>query len=361
MTQFRVLLTYIRLLFIPVNQNLDYDFAVSRSFFEPDTFFSFLALVAIFIAAIRLFPKKRLLSLGILWFFLTLSVESLIPLRDIIFEHRLYLPMFGFTLFFVGVLYEMLGRKHPRMMTGIMILVIIVFGALTYRRNTVWRDEYTLWSDVVAKSPNKARPLNNLGNYLYQQGRYEEAVAVYKRAIASNPGYPEIYGNLGTILFYLGKPDESVQALRTAISMDSTNARMHYNLGYIWYAEGEMDNAIAEYQAAIANNPAYTEAYYNLGLAYQSSGEWDRAAGAYRHVVKLSPSYFEAYYHLGIVLKQQGMIEEAAREFLQVIALNSDHINAHVQLAACYRELGNEGQSKIHEDIADSLRNSSQQ
>ena len=134
LTQFRVIVTYLRLLVLPIKQNLDYDYPVYREFFAPPVLLSFLLLVALFALAVYLFwrtrhsgekqvkhksgserdslatsplataqpvdhsslPYLRLISFGIFWFFLTLSVESsLIPLADVIMEHRLYLPGFG--------------------------------------------------------------------------------------------------------------------------------------------------------------------------------------------------------------------------------------------------------------------------
>ncbi|HXX57700.1 MAG TPA: hypothetical protein VEI96_06840, partial [Thermodesulfovibrionales bacterium] len=105
MTEMRVIVTYIRLIFFPVNQNLDYDYPVSYSFFTPPVFFSFLLLAAIFGAAVYLLYRSRkaegkayyrLIAFGILWFFTGLSIESsVIPIADVIFEHRLYLPAVG--------------------------------------------------------------------------------------------------------------------------------------------------------------------------------------------------------------------------------------------------------------------------
>ncbi|MFA4830511.1 MAG: hypothetical protein WC594_15010, partial [Thermodesulfovibrionales bacterium] len=109
--QFRVIVTYIRLLFIPINQNLDYDYSLYHSFFNPEVFLSALFLLSIFILGIYLLcakrlalPASRLISFGIFWFFITLSVESsIIPIRDVIFEHRLYLPSIGIIIIFVSL------------------------------------------------------------------------------------------------------------------------------------------------------------------------------------------------------------------------------------------------------------------
>jgi hypothetical protein len=116
MTQMRVVVTYVRLIFFPAGQNLDYDYPVYHSFFDPSVFFSFvfLALLAgLGVYFLRRAKREasgpgspdfppiapfyyRLAAFGIFWFFLALSVESsFIPIVDVIFEHRVYLPSVG--------------------------------------------------------------------------------------------------------------------------------------------------------------------------------------------------------------------------------------------------------------------------
>jgi hypothetical protein len=114
LTQFRVIVTYMRLLIFPVNQNFDYEYPVYHSFFDPQVAFSFIFLFMIFLGGIyliyasRLAAAKgnrhglRLAAFGIFWFFLALSVESsIIPITDVIVEHRLYLPSIGIIIAFV--------------------------------------------------------------------------------------------------------------------------------------------------------------------------------------------------------------------------------------------------------------------
>jgi hypothetical protein len=138
LTQFRVIATYIRLLFLPVNQNLDYDYPLYNSLFEPGVFFSFLFLLSIFGLAIYLFKRSRktgngyslMASFGILWFFITLSVESsIIPIRDVIFEHRLYLPSVGAVVAFGAAVFygfDYLRLKNPLLATSVLLLVTIL-------------------------------------------------------------------------------------------------------------------------------------------------------------------------------------------------------------------------------------------
>ena len=112
LTQFRVMVTYIRLLFLPLNQNLDYDYPISQSLFELPTLISFLFLIIILFFAKRLFSKYRLVSFSIFWFFLTLLPESsLFPIKDVIFEHRLYLPLVGYSMFLVSGVYYLIREE----------------------------------------------------------------------------------------------------------------------------------------------------------------------------------------------------------------------------------------------------------
>ena len=109
LTQINVVCTYIRLLFLPINQNLDYDYPISRDFFDLHLWFSALILLAILAIAIILYRRDRLISFGILFFFITLSIESsIIPIADVIFEHRLYLPSVGFCIIVSTLYFEYL-------------------------------------------------------------------------------------------------------------------------------------------------------------------------------------------------------------------------------------------------------------
>ena len=98
LTQLHVIPYYIKLLFIPTNLNLDYDWPITRSI-DFQTVLYFLMLTMIFFIAVFLFRRAKLISFGIIWFFVTLSVtSSFIVIYDVIFEHRLYLPSIGFVM-----------------------------------------------------------------------------------------------------------------------------------------------------------------------------------------------------------------------------------------------------------------------
>jgi hypothetical protein len=275
-TQFRVIVTYIRLLFFPVGQNIDHDYPVFNSFFDPSVFFSFLFLLSIVILGMYLyfFSKRpgreerfrlRLISFGIFWFFVTSSAESgIVPIIDVIFEHRVYLPSIGFFIAFmaaIGAVKEYLGNIYSyagKLIIYLMFAIAASLSVATYERNTAWQDALHLWGDAVKGSPNKARPHHNFGLALAKQGKTEEAIKEFLIALRL-------------------KPD---------------NVETHYELGVAYNYQGRIDDAIKEFQAAVILLPDFAEAHNNLGLAYIDKGRIDDAINEFQILMQIRP---EAY------------------------------------------------------------------
>ena len=223
LTQFTVVATYIRLIFFPINQNLDYDFPIYNTFLTPEVFLSFLLLFSIFSLGIYMFLHSRtrnstyrIIAFGIFWFFITLSVESsFIPIVDVIFEHRVYLPSTGFFIALTTGIFLLLNKFGQRKLhtigVAIIVTVIIMFSVLTYSRNNIWSSEIALWQDNVEKSPQKDRPQNNLGLAFYNQGHIEEAKEHYLHALRIDPSYQDALNNLGLALNDQGRTEEAIE------------------------------------------------------------------------------------------------------------------------------------------------------
>lgn len=243
LTQSRVIVTYVRLLFFPARQNLDYDYPVYGSFFEPGVFFSFIFLSALFAFAVWLFARSRrtangyalLGSFGIFWFFLTLSVESsVIPIKDVIFEHRLYLPLAGAAIGFSSAVFYVSGRLRVGVAVALCLVLIVVVAPLSiaaYKRNLVWRDGIMLWRDVVEKSPEKDRGYINLGREYAIAGLFDEAEREFKKVLSLRPGYATMYYNLGVVYEEKGLVDKAMAAYAEALRLEPNHKKAAEALG----------------------------------------------------------------------------------------------------------------------------------
>ncbi|MBI2340744.1 MAG: tetratricopeptide repeat protein [Deltaproteobacteria bacterium] len=300
-TQCRVIVTYLRLLVFPVHQSLDYDYPVYHSFFQPAVLVSFVFLLGLVAWAVRHIGRTgpiRLIVFGIFWFFLTVSFESSIfPIKDVINEHRVYLPSVGFFLV-AGFLTASAWGRWKKIRVPIILLILMVIGGFSvaaHRRNGVWRDPVTLWEDVVQKAPRKARGRQNLGIAYRDQGRVDEAIAEYQTALRLHPEYPAmIYDNLGVAYKMKGAVSEAMRAYQTALRLNPNDAGVHSNLGVAYQDEGRMEEAIAEYRTALRLKPDFVEVHYNLGSAYFNRGMFQEARAEFEEALKIRPDFEKA-------------------------------------------------------------------
>ena len=284
-TQFRVVVTYLRLLILPVQQNLDYDYPVYRSFFAPQVLLSFLLLLALFLLSLYLLyrsprqgsapqqgrgeraasqapPETRLISFGLLWFFVTLSVESsVIPIADVIFEHRLYLPSVGAFLAASATAVLVLGNSRRRLALSAALVVLVLAGA-TFSRNRVWCDAVTLNRDIVSKSPALARAHYNLALALDDAGRGAEAFREAETAARLDPEAPKPHNLMGSILAAGGRYREAIAELNQALRFDPEAAYLHANLASLHLATGATQPALEHLLTArrlAAQHPEFRE------------------------------------------------------------------------------------------------------
>ena len=150
LTQFSVIRTYIFKIVWPMNQTVYYGFPMSKGFFDPPTFLSFLFLLAILLSGIVMRKKSPLISFGVLWFFLTLSVESsFLPIKHVIFEHRVYLPMAGVSIALASILSGLVQNHKAKIAAA--AFIVIGLSLLTHERNKVWKTSESLWDDASKK------------------------------------------------------------------------------------------------------------------------------------------------------------------------------------------------------------------
>ncbi len=379
-TQMRVITTYIRLIFLPVNQNLDYDYPIYHSLFTPSVFLSFLLLLLIFgfgvyllyASRIRakgkaqsaedesresrllypshlspvasdLLPYYRLIGFGTLWFFIALSVESsVIPIVDVIFEHRMYLPSAGLFIALTTAIFVVINRwkAYAKGVTAMLVFIIIVLTGATYARNSVWKDELTLWHDVVNKSPNKARGYIHLGSAYRDQGFSDRAIEYYQFSIKLDPYYPVAHNNLGIALRSKGLNEKAIEHLQIAISLKPDYPDAHNNLGLVYESQGLIEKAIEELQIAISLKPNNPDAHTNLAVTYIKQGRFDDALNEAREAVWLDANNADAYNNLSTVYRKLGRHGEAMEAAKQAIKVKPGYAVPYNNLGLVYSETG---------------------
>jgi Flp pilus assembly protein TadD len=349
-TQLVVPVRYLRLLVLPVGQNLDYDFPVYRSFLAPAVAGSALLLSALAAAGAFAWggpfarwsrrsrdPATRLAGFGVAWFFVASSVESsVIPIADVIFEHRMYLPSVG--LFTAAATAGALAARRlspsrwPAALVAAGAAASAILAVATWNRNEVWATNLSLWTDVVAKSPGKSRAQDNLGLAYAHLDRTPEAAARFQEAVRLDRTNIRALNNLGVALAKLGHLPESKEALEAALALAPTHAESLYNLGrlYLMY-EGRFAEAATLFQAAIRQRPDYPEAYAALGAAWNQLGRYGDTVTVLGGASDLIRDQPHARFNLGLALALTGDGPGAEREVRALQALSPELADQLVQ------------------------------
>jgi tetratricopeptide (TPR) repeat protein len=228
------------------------------------------------------------------WFFIILAPSSsFIPLAaQPIAEHRMYLPLAAILALFASFAYQRLGRR----LVPVLAVLGLVAGVLTWQRNALYRTELALWTDTVARAPMNPRALGNLGAVLLDQGRPEEAAAVFGRAVAILPNSPEILSNLCNTCAGLGRFSEAIAYGEKALRVAPDNADARINLSRAFYLSGnaavairDFPAALAAYRRAISCDPANVALRNNLANVLLVLGKWDEAIAEYGVVLRARP------------------------------------------------------------------------
>ena len=351
-TQFNVIVIYIRLLFVPSKQAIDYLYHFKQGFFDGPTPVAFLFLLIVLAAGLLNLKKRPVVTLCILWFFITLSIESsIIPIKDALFEHRLYLPLFGFSLIVPYLVFSLFPGKRVRA-AAVCAAIIIAFGITAHVRNAVYRDEITLWGDVVSKRPGNDRGHYNLGWALFNNAQTNEAIPHLKKAISINPQYDEAHDNLGVAYQKLGRYDEAITEHQKAIGIAPDSAAAFYNLGTALDAVGREKEAIDTYRKAIKLDHDHAKAYFNCGNSYFSLKHYEDALECFRKAFEIKPDYTMAAYNQANTLFVLGKGDESIPLYHRVVELDPGHGLAHENLAVAYYHTKQYQQAIIYCDQA---------
>ena len=373
LTQPRVICYYLSLLFYPhpSRLNFDYDFPLSHSLTGPwTTSVSILTILGFLCLAIGTAKRNRLLSFCILWYFLTLTIESSVIPLAIIFEHRTYLPSVFISLLAVTTIV----RFYKPFAFGILCYTTIISGLWTYERNNVWKSELTLWQDTATKSPFKARPHNNLGLAYYRRNLNEAAIVCFNKALDLKPEFFEAHNNLGLALAKIEKTPEAIRHFklalhynhkfadahsnlgmmfekknrkndaeahyRAALLLKPDVAETHFNLANLLSSTGDISGATKHYQEALRINPNYAHAYNNMALSSEKQNQIDNAVIYYRNALRIDPNFTEAIQNFGALLINQGKFLEALTHFENALEMKPDFAEGHNSIAALYLQQG---------------------
>ncbi|MFK5985344.1 MAG: hypothetical protein QM479_07950, partial [Pseudomonadota bacterium] len=281
-TQMLVLWTYIKLFFIPLGLHLDYDVTLQKSIFNISVIIALMGHIAILVGSLFFARQKPLLTFAVFFYYLAHSVESgVIPILDLAFEHRSYLPNLGLTILVAWLLvtsFELIKNKLAAII--IISLLFFVLAGLTIQRNNQWANPIAFYQNEATLSPNKERVWAELGKVYLQDKQFNKALQAFGQALnLSKEGntinaLPTTFLNTYIALFH-AKQLKKAQYFESIMPINSLTI---HDRSVFYFIQGnrlvinkEYLKAVKSYQQAVQLNPGNLDAKANLAALYIQS------------------------------------------------------------------------------------------
>ncbi|MEZ4907844.1 MAG: tetratricopeptide repeat protein [Saprospiraceae bacterium] len=342
-TIFFVLAKYIVLLFFPHPLTNDYYPAQIPVMLLSDwqVWLSILIYIGLIFLIVRDIRKNKIVSFGILFYLITLSIVSNIvfPVGTFMSERFLFMPSLGFAIV-LGYLFYKLYEKINLSILFILIPVFALFSFKTITRNSVWKNDFTLYTTDVKTSSNSAKALNAAGGSLIDAASEEKDDNAKKKMLNEAIGYL----------------DKALKIHPQYINALLLKSNAEYFLK-------NYENAIEGYEKILAKVPNYSDAQRNLSIALRDAGKY---YGEQKNDLKKAIFYLQKSYNInsddyetvrlfGIANAFSGNNDKALELFLKAVQLQPDNAGAYVNLGNLYYNIGDRVNGKKYHDKALSL------
>lgn len=311
-----VLVHYLRLCFWPDPLCLDYGWPVSVS---PASIYGWGAVIVGLLAATAyaLYRTPRLGFLGVAFFTVLAPTSSFVPIADLAFEHRMYLPLAPVAALAVLAGHSVMERFRRRTvadqpagsasiitadaerifarraMLVSMALAVAMVGGLGYRtltRNGELSDPELLWRQCIAVNPTHVRPRVNYIGRLIAKGDIDGAIRECQEALRLGSNKAELHSQMGVAYLKKGMETDAERCFRAATEADPNFPMSWFNWASLHFKQSRHAEACQLYRRSLAVHPQHVESWSGLGWSLELLGETREAATCYRRALQIDPS-----------------------------------------------------------------------
>ena len=295
------------------------------------------ALVAVTYAAIRAARSRPYVTVGWLWYLVTLvPVIGLVQVgRQAMADRYTYVPLIGLFIIVAWGIPDLLARvlRSARIRNAALgtaaCMVIAACAVTTWCNLAYWKGPVEVFEHALQSTRGHYGVHYLLADAYFDTGKQDQAIRHLEQAIKANPRFAPAYVSLGRIRLGQGKPDRAVALYEEALRIDPRSSSAHNNLGYVLLQRGRIDQAIEHFQQAVENDPRPAQAQYHLGVAYQRLGNLPEAMKHYKSAVRIDPDMANAHFSLATALTRQGLLDDATSELEEALRLEPDMPEAH--------------------------------
>jgi len=332
-TQMFVVPRYFQMMLFPVGLCIDHGVKMADSFMNMKTIAGFAFLLALAGYAVYMFKKLPMFSFGVFLTFVTLIVESsFMPIRDPMFDQRMYLPLVGFSISIWSLVNYYIFSKKREWIKPVSVSILILFSVMTFARNAVWTDKVAIWKDVTEKYPNYIRGWASLGKMMKEDGdpHMLEIIDCFEKAREIDPHNEENLINLGFYYMKNNTPDKAAECYLELYKSKDKNIQkqaLRFLMAHYLLSNDKI-NGLKYARELLDEIPGDDETYRNLCDFYIRQNDFQQLLVEAQQWVKSSPKSADALFYTGKGYFELKLRPEAKGYFKRALVINPDHVQA---------------------------------
>jgi tetratricopeptide (TPR) repeat protein len=362
-TVFYTLGLYIKLLFFPHPLTFDYyPYHIPIiNWTDLRAIIPLIVNIALVIYAFYGLKKKKIVSYGLWFYFAALSIASnlFFPIGVFMNERFVFASSIGFCIIIAYWLMLKLATaiKNTRLFTtvsiGLITIILVLYSGTTISRNTVWKDNKTLFRTDVITSSNSVKSNSGLGEILYHDGEkvtdinarkeiLKESIKYLKKAVSIHPDYVNALILLANAYFeYNRNTDTTIMYYLRIIRVSPRFQDVYTNLPVVLKTIPDIDKRIKVYEEVYSLNPNRSDVCYELGVLYgKEKKDYQKAVFYLERSVSLQKTDGDIFNNLGMAYGMAGNLKKALENFQRAESLNPNSKQVLSNLAITYQQLG---------------------
>jgi len=352
----RLIGIYLRLLILPVQLKVLYQFNQPVSWAVTEWFMPLLAASGLFFLVYKLCKNNRVIfwALSCLLLSLLPSLAKIGQMGRTVAEQRLYFPSIFFCvagavlLSTTGIFKNNYFHRIRVVTTSLAAAVICLsFAWLTREYLPSWRSDLALWTRVTILSPRSALAYNNLANVYHRQKDDERAILELKEALRYSPRHKESHSNMGVLHSMAGRVEEAIFEFKESLRSDPSYYPASLHLAEIYLRQRRLDEAEEILLGVLKQNNYLHQAHNALAIVLEEKGRSGEAEIHYKEAYKLNPEYVVPLRNLTALYHERKDYNQAIETGRKAIRKNPAHPKGYMVLARVYTTMGRFNDARI--------------
>jgi Flp pilus assembly protein TadD len=164
---------------------------------------------------------------------------------------------------------------------------------------------------------------------LYRQGRFEEAIAEWKKALELDPQDAAAVSNLGAALHGAGRLEDAAREFARALELDPDNVRAHTNIGIALARSKKYRDAARHFERALELRPGDAQARSAYGGMLVETGDLEKALAHLRVALELTPDSPDALNNYAAALARAGRYRDSLPYFQKALEFEPNSAELH--------------------------------